>query len=117
VQLLPIIVILFAVLWLFVLRPQRRRQREQQQLLDHMEPGAEVLTAGGLYGTLRTVDDDEALVEISPGIEVRVSRRAIVSVVTPEDAELAELERAQAQAESEARGEADAVGAGEPGQR
>ena len=101
-QLLPILVLLFAAMWLLVIRPQRKRQAEQRRLLDTVVPGAEVLTAGGLYGTIRAVDDDEVRLEIAPNVEVRVSRRAIAAVLTTnEESELDELERAQREAEAE----------------
>lgn len=106
-----ILILLFAVMWVFVIRPQRKRQREQQQLLETVAPGAEVLTAGGLYGTIREVGEDELQVEIAPGTVVRVARRAIATVVPHEEAELAELERAQQEAEDEA------VAAGDHGER
>jgi preprotein translocase subunit YajC len=98
---LPIVVLLFAVMWLLVIRPQRKRQAEQQRILNSVAPGEEVLTAGGLYGTVRAVDDDEVRLEIAPGVEVRVSRRSVAAVLTNEESELAELERVQQEAEAE----------------
>ena len=110
-SILPIIVLLFAVMWLVVIRPQRRRQAEQRRILESIAPGEEVLTAGGLYGTVRSVDEDEVRLEIAPGVEVRVSRRAVAAVLTNEESELAELERVQQEAEAEV------VKAGDPGER
>ena len=110
-SLLPIMVLLFAAMWLLVIRPQRKRQAEQQRTLESMTPGTEVLTAGGLYGTIRAVYDDEIRLEIAPGVEVRVSRRAVAAVLTNEESELAELERVQQEAEAEI------VAAREPGER
>jgi preprotein translocase subunit YajC len=104
---LPVILILVVGMWLFVIRPQRRRQHEQQRMLDGMRPGAEVITAGGLYGTIRSVDEDEVLVEIAPGVDVRVAKQAIATVLTEEDAQLAELERAQHEAEAESLASGD----------
>ncbi|HSC51386.1 MAG TPA: preprotein translocase subunit YajC [Gaiellaceae bacterium] len=77
---LIIIVVLFAVMWLFLVRPQRRRQVEQAQMQETLEPGAEVLTAGGIHGTVRELHDDVVHVEIAPGTVVRVDRRAIAGV-------------------------------------
>lgn len=105
-SLLPIIVLLFLVMYLLVIRPQRKRQSAQQRMLDEMTPGAEVLTAGGLYGTLRSLDEDDVQIEIAPGVEVRMARRAIATVLTEpeaEDDELEELERLKAEAEAEAQ--------------
>lgn len=78
-----IILIGFLLIYLLFVRPQKRRQSQQQQLLDELRVGDEVLTAGGIYGTISQLDDDQVTVEIAPTIEVRVARRAIAGV-TPE---------------------------------
>jgi preprotein translocase subunit YajC len=83
---LILLVAMLALLWLLLIRPQRRRQQEQQQLLSSVEPGDEVLTVGGLYGIVRDIDEeDDLIVEIADGIQVRIARRAIGGVVKPED--------------------------------
>ena len=110
-SILPIVVLLLAVMWLLVIRPQRKRQAEQRRILNSVAPGEEVLTAGGLYGTVRAVDDDEVRLEIAPGVEVRVSRHSVAVVLTNDESELAELERVQQEAEAEV------VTTGKPGER
>jgi preprotein translocase subunit YajC len=75
-----IIIVAFFLLWLIVVRPQRKRQTQQQQLLSDLRVGDEVLTAGGIYGTISRLDDDQVTVEIAPKTEVRVARRAIAGV-------------------------------------
>ena len=108
-SILPILVLLFVLMWLLVIRPQRRRQQEQQRVMDNLSPGDEVLTAGGLYGTVHSVlGDDEVRVEIAPDVHVRVARRAIAAVLTEEDDELEELERAQQEAQEEVLAARDA---------
>jgi preprotein translocase subunit YajC len=88
---LIVIVAMFALLWLLLIRPQRRRQAEQQQLQSSIEVGDEILTLGGLYGHVRELlDDDDILVEIAPGTNVRLARRAVAGVVEEEDVEPAE---------------------------
>ena len=82
---LIIIVVLFAVLWLFLVRPQRRRQVEQSRMQDALEPGVEVLTAGGIHGTVEKIEDDIVHIEIAPGTVIRVDRRAIASVAISVD--------------------------------
>jgi preprotein translocase subunit YajC len=85
---LIVIVALFALFWLLVLRPQRRRQFEQLQMQDSLHVGDEVITAGGIRGHVRRFDDDEVLgVEIAPGVEVRLDRRAVAGVVKDEPEE------------------------------
>src|SRR5690242_21408789 len=83
-------------MWLFVIRPQKRRQVQQQSLLESVSEGDEILTAGGLYGTVRAVEGDEVTLEVAPGTNVRLAKRAVAAILTedeqPEEAE--ELEEA-----------------------
>jgi preprotein translocase subunit YajC len=82
---LIVIVAMFALLWLLFIRPQRRRVQAQQQLVSGIELGDEILTAGGIYGTVLEVrDGDELVVEIAPETRVRVARRAVAAVLPPE---------------------------------
>ena len=77
---------MFVLLWVLLIRPQRRKQVEQQQLLGSIEPGDEVLTVGGIYGIVTEIDDeDDLIVEIAEGIQVRIARRAVGGVVKPEE--------------------------------
>ena len=83
-----IIIIAFLLLWLIVVRPQRKRQNQQQQMLSDLQVGDEVLTAGGIYGTVSSLDENEVTVEIAPNTEVRVARRAIAGITQePEEDE------------------------------
>jgi preprotein translocase subunit YajC len=83
-----IIIIAFLLLWLIVVRPQRKRQNQQRAMISELQVGDEVLTAGGIYGTVTRIDDDEVAVEIAPRTEVRVARRAIAGVTSePEEDE------------------------------
>lgn len=83
---LIILVAMFALLWVLLIRPQRKRQQEQQSMLSSVEVGDEVLTVGGLYGIVREIDeDDDLIVEIAEGIQVRIARRAVGGVVKPEE--------------------------------
>ena len=77
---------MFVLLWALLIRPQRRKQMDQQRLLSSVEPGDEVLTVGGMYGIVTEIDEeDDLIVEIAEGIRVRVARRAVAGVVKPED--------------------------------
>jgi preprotein translocase subunit YajC len=95
-----LILIAFLVVYLVFVRPQRRRQSQQQQTLDELRVGDEVLTAGGIYGTISEVHEDEVTVEIAPKTEVRVARRAIAGVTREEEEEGPE-EEAEEPAEAE----------------
>jgi preprotein translocase subunit YajC len=78
-----ILLVLFLV-WLFMVRPQRRRRQAQEAMIDGLKPGDEVLTAGGLFAHVVEVFEDEVTVELSPGVEARLAKRAIAAVI-PED--------------------------------
>jgi preprotein translocase subunit YajC len=82
-----IIIIAFLLLWLIVVRPQRRRQNQQRELLNELRVGDEVLTAGGIDGTVSRIDDDQVTVEIAPKTEVRVARRAIAGITRDDEDE------------------------------
>jgi preprotein translocase subunit YajC len=83
-----VIVALFVLLWLLVLRPQRRRQTEQLRMQDTLQLGEEVITAGGIRGYVRELDEEVLKVEIAPDVVVRLDRRAVAAVVRDESEEL-----------------------------
>jgi preprotein translocase subunit YajC len=78
-----LIIVAFAFLYFVLVRPQKRRQLQQQQMLNDINVGDEIVTAGGLLGEVREVRDEELLVRIAPELDVRIARRAVVGV-TPE---------------------------------
>ena len=79
------ILVLLALMWFLLIRPQRRRQAEAQRMLSSITVGKEIVTAGGLYGTVTEIDDDEVHVRIADGVEVRIAKRAVAGVVSEED--------------------------------
>ena len=79
------IVALFVLLYLLVLRPQRRRTTEQLQMQDSLKVGEEVITAGGIRGEIRQLDEEVLKVEIAPDVVVSVDRRAIAARVPGHD--------------------------------
>lgn len=86
---LLIIVALFGLMWFLMIRPQRAKAQAQQRMLGTVAPGDEILTVGGLYGIVQELEPEEdggdLIVEIADGIHVRVARRALSTVVKPED--------------------------------
>jgi preprotein translocase subunit YajC len=103
------IVVLFLLMWLLVVVPQRRRQSAQKALIDGLKPGDEVLTAGGLYGDVTEIGEDEVALEIAPGVEVRVAMRAIATVIPP-DAYEDEEEDEEAEEEAAELAPAEEIG-------
>jgi preprotein translocase subunit YajC len=82
-NLLPIliIVVLFGVLYMTMIRPQRNRQRAAQQMQNTVMPGARVRTTAGMYGTVKSVEDGDVVIEVAPGVDIRMLKRAVMEVV------------------------------------
>jgi preprotein translocase subunit YajC len=102
------IILIFALMWLLFIRPQRRKQQAQRDMLSNVSPGDEIVTAGGLYGTVRAVDDEALMLEIAPGTEVRVAKRAVAAVIPPEEEEVDEEEDDFEAPEPDEAGESEA---------
>jgi preprotein translocase subunit YajC len=81
--LLPILLI-GVVFYLLIMRPARNRQRKQAEMMSALSPGARVMTTAGVYGTLVAIDEDDAEIEIAPGVVIRVVKAAIGKVIEPE---------------------------------
>ena len=83
--LLPILLI-GVVFYLLIMRPARNRQRKQAEMMSALAPGTQVMTTAGVYGTLVSIDDEDAEIEIAPGVVIRVVKAAIGKVVETEQA-------------------------------
>ena len=77
------LVLLAALFWLLILRPQRRRASAQAQLWESIRKGDEVVTTGGVFGRVDDVEDDAVRLEIAPGTVVRLDKRAVARRVEP----------------------------------
>ena len=82
-----VIVVLFALMWLLLVRPQRRRSEQQLVMQDALRKGDEIITAGGLHGTVVSIEDDVLEIEIAENTVVRLDRRAVAAVVSPPEEE------------------------------
>jgi len=99
-----VLLVLFLI-WLMIVRPQRRRQMYQESMIDHLRIGDEVLTAGGFFATVVRIEEDEVTVELSPGNEARLAKRAIAAVMPDEDeteTETEETDEAPVEADADA---------------
>ena len=71
------LLLLGAMMWLLLIRPQQQRVRRQQELLAALEVGDEVITAGGMIGRIREINGDRAQIELAPGVVVEFLRGAV----------------------------------------
>lgn len=85
-SLLPflIIAVLFGLFYVLMIRPQRNRQRAATQMQSSVTPGQRIRTTAGIYGTIVSADDRDVVVQIAPGVEIKMLRRAVMDVV-PDD--------------------------------
>ena len=73
-----LLLVLMGVFFYFLLiRPQQRRARQQRALIDSLDVGDEVMTIGGMFGTIRRLDDDRVILEVSPGVDLEFTKSAI----------------------------------------
>jgi preprotein translocase subunit YajC len=98
----PFFIVLLAMLgflYFLLIRPQRQQARRHAEMLDRLKVGDEVITSGGIYGEVTEVDAERVMLEIDDDVRIAVAKRAIASVVPPE--ELARLEGEEAETEDE----------------
>jgi preprotein translocase subunit YajC len=74
--------LIFGVMWFFMIRPQKKQQKELQKFRDSLQKGDKVVTIGGIYGTVVEVKDATVLVEVDNGVKVRFSKQALVKDFT-----------------------------------
>ena len=72
---------MLAAVWFLLIRPQQQRQKKQAEMISRLEAGAEIITIGGIYGTIVEVDEDRLLIEVADGSRMQIARRAVGSVV------------------------------------
>ncbi len=74
------LVIMFAIFYFLLIRPQQKRAKQHRQLIENLKVGDQVTTAGGIHGRISALADDVVTVEIAQGVKVKFNRSSIVSV-------------------------------------
>jgi preprotein translocase subunit YajC len=85
VEPLIFIAVLVVLMWLLVLRPQRRRTSQLTEMIAGLSVDDEIVTAGGMFGRIKRMDEDVLTVEIAPDLTVRIARGAVTGVIRPTD--------------------------------
>ena len=70
--------LIFVVMWFFMIRPQKKQQKELQNFRDSLKKGDKVVTIGGIYGTVAEIKEDSVLIEVDHNVKIRVSKQALV---------------------------------------
>lgn len=71
------IILAFAIMYFFMIRPQRKRQKEIENFRNSLQIGQEVVTSGGLYGKIKQVDNNIVSVEVAHNVVIRVDKSAV----------------------------------------
>jgi preprotein translocase subunit YajC len=82
-----VIAVLIGLFYVLIFRPQRKRQQAAAQTQSAVMPGQSVRTTAGIYGTVVSADERDVVIQIAPGVEIRMLRRAIMEVLPDEDGE------------------------------
>ena len=75
------LIVLFAVFYFLLIRPQQKRAKEHKKMVEALAKGDEIVTNGGLLGRISRIGDDFLTVEVAEGLEVRVQRGAVASLM------------------------------------
>jgi preprotein translocase subunit YajC len=85
ISLIVFLVLIVGSFYFLLIRPQQRRARQQRSLVDSIDVGDEVMTIGGMYATVRGMDDESFTLEVAPGVDVRVTKSAVARKLVYED--------------------------------
>jgi preprotein translocase subunit YajC len=85
-----ILILILGAAWLLIVVPARRRRQSHAAMQDTVDLGDEIITAGGLHGFVREIEDDTMKIEIAPGVVVTLDRRAVAAVAREVEVEIDE---------------------------
>ena len=74
------LVIMFAIFYFLLIRPQQKRAKEHRKLLDSLKAGDQVITAGGIHGRIVTVQEQVVTLEVDKGVKIRLSRASVTGI-------------------------------------
>jgi preprotein translocase subunit YajC len=77
------LVVIFAMFYFVMIRPQRKRQKEQQAMMSSLQKGDKVMTIGGIYGTIDSLSEDSLVLKVEGGTTIRVARTAVNKMKEP----------------------------------
>ena len=77
VYMIVFLVLIFAMFYFLMIRPQRKRQKQHEQLMEELQRGDKVVTAGGIYGVVESVSEDSVVLKVESGTTIRVARSSV----------------------------------------
>ena len=73
--------LIIGIFYFLILRPQQKRQKERQKLLETLKKGDKVLTAAGMYGTISGIDEKTVLIQVADGVKLKFDRSSVSSIL------------------------------------
>lgn len=81
IQTIVLFGLIFVIFYFMIIRPQQKRQKERQKMLDSVEKGDKIITSGGIHGTVVGLEEKTALIQIADNVKVKVDRGSIGNVL------------------------------------
>ncbi|MCM1178511.1 MAG: preprotein translocase subunit YajC [Bacteroides sp.] len=72
------LILIFVVMWFFMIRPQRKQQKELQKFRDGLKKGDKIVTVGGIYGTISEVKEKTLIIEVDNNVKIKVDKNSVV---------------------------------------
>jgi len=77
IYMIVFLVLIFAMFYFLMIRPQRKRQKEHQQLMEELKRGDRVVTAGGIFGVIESISEDNVVIKVESGATMRVAKGSV----------------------------------------
>ncbi len=74
---LIMMILIFVIMYFFMIRPQNKKQKEIAKFRKNLEVGQAVVTAGGIYGKIKEIEDNAVIVEVAPNVKIKVDKNSI----------------------------------------
>jgi preprotein translocase subunit YajC len=75
---LAFFVVIIALFYFVMVRPQQKRQKDHQAMMEELQRGDKIMTAGGIYGTIESISEDSIVIKVESGASLRVARSSVV---------------------------------------
>jgi preprotein translocase subunit YajC len=79
---LPMLIIMFAIFYFLLIRPQQKRNKQHRELLGNLKKGDQVMTSGGIFGRITGINDQTVVLEIAPEVRIKISRASVGGLAT-----------------------------------
>ncbi len=86
-QFLPLMVIMFAVMYFLIIRPQKQKEKKRQEMITNVRKQDRIVTAGGVHGVVVSVKEDEVIIRVDDAkdVKLKIDKSALTSVSAPRD--------------------------------